>query len=164
MSFALTSLSPESRLSVGLNELDCSASAFGKICDLPGTAISQALSGHTPLSNERGTLAMKVLGELRELVASTNGIPVSFANPSIIRKLLDEKRRMSRGIPQPTSFNVKIGNCFFVEKHEFFGVSTTIFMSTASRVSHAVADSIAAELLHLGYAEEALKGYASVGA
>jgi hypothetical protein len=152
MSFALTPSSPEHRLAAALIEFDCSASAFSKISDLPGTAVGQALTGHTAFSNERGTHAMTVVSELRELVASTGGVPVNFSNPTTIRKLLDERRRLRRGVvPQPTSFNVRVNSAWFVEKTKYTGLVTTLFTSMSPRVTRDVADAVANELLRLGY-------------
>jgi hypothetical protein len=150
MSFAITALSPENRLSDGLRELDCSASSFAKIADLPGTSVSLALSGHTPFTNERGLHAMRVLSELRELAASA-GVPVSYANPNAIRQLLDERRRLSRVPPPHTAFNVRIGDYFFVEKTKFTGLVTCVFASMAPRLSRSVADAVSAELKRQGH-------------
>jgi hypothetical protein len=149
MSFA--TLSAENRLNVGLRELDCSESAFSKIADLPGTSVSHALRGHTPFTNERGAHAMKVLSELRELAASTGGVPINFSNPSVIRNLLEERRRLKREATAPPEVvSVSVGGYLLVDRSSFGQLITTTFAAMAAKMSRQTAERVAEELRKLG--------------
>jgi hypothetical protein len=150
MPFALTPLSAENRLNVWLNESDCSASAFAKIFGIPATAIDRGLQGHTAFSNERSVEVTTGVSELRALQDSIGGIPINFSNPSVIRKILDERRRLSRVTPAPTAFNVRVGEYWLVENTKYTGLVTTMFPIMASKMTRAVADEVVAELKRRG--------------
>jgi hypothetical protein len=147
MSFA--KFSPEDLLLRGLQDLDCTKASFAHIANIPSTAVSLALSGHTAFTNLRGVHALKVLVELRDLAASTGGIPISFANPTLIRELLD-RRRDQRRTPEPRLFSVSIDGRWFVGRDCLGSIGLTIGIIQAAAMTAATADLLLAALKNSG--------------
>lgn len=147
MSFA--KFSPEGLLLRGLQDLDCTKASFAHIANIPSTAVSLALSGHTAFTNERGVHALKVLGEIRELAASTGGIPISFANPTLIRELLDQ-RRVQR-TSSSRLFSVCIDGRWFVGRDsQLGGIGLATGIMVAAAMTAATADLLLAALKNSG--------------
>lgn len=84
-------LSAESRIGSALKDLDgLSADALAALAGVAASRLSGALRGVRPLSNQEADVFLKLLSELKNLVALCSPVPVSLKNPTIIKRLLEE--------------------------------------------------------------------------
>ncbi|MGH9690776.1 MAG: hypothetical protein ACRD4C_06785 [Candidatus Acidiferrales bacterium] len=80
----------------GFKELEIALDVFSALSGIPSSTLSMALRGTKDLSSERFKLAVDLLAELRELLKFYD-VPISWADISRIRELLDRMRRTKRG-------------------------------------------------------------------
>jgi len=159
---AFAKFSAESVLERGLLELGCSAGSFGKIADISPTVISLAFRGHAPFPGDRATHVLAVLKELQELSEQGGGLPISFANPSIIRALLDEKRRLKSDPTKQKFYSVQVskvngmGSSWFSGSDERTGIYTTRSRIFSCGMTLAVAQKLVTALKRSGCPDAAI--------